>query len=235
MRVWVNGSLVIDQWHAASGQTYTASLNLAGGQSYFQVEYYEATGNASIDFTHHADRRRSRTRSQPASPTGATATVTAYRLNVRAAPDPINGQIHHPHQPAGSLSGGRAQRRRHVVSAQRQRHATAGSPAATSTSSTARTSRWSTAPGSRSRRPGAERDRQHRHRHALQRRHPQRPRHAVPPSGAVPGRRRSLRSIGRNSNNTWWQINFNGLVGWVSAQFAIISPTANISAIPITG
>lgn len=41
--------------------------------------------------------------------------------------------------------------------------------------------------------------------------------------------------IGRNGDNSWWQINLNGLVGWVSSQYAHISATANISAIPITG
>ena len=37
VRVWVNGALIIDQWHAASGQTYNANLNLGAGPNYFQV------------------------------------------------------------------------------------------------------------------------------------------------------------------------------------------------------
>ncbi len=51
MRVYVNGTLVINEWHAASGQTYAVSLSLPAGQTYFQVEYYEASGNAFIDFS----------------------------------------------------------------------------------------------------------------------------------------------------------------------------------------
>ncbi len=50
----------------------------------------------------------------------------------------------------------------------------------------------------------------------------------LPVSGTAP-------LVGRNSSNTWWQINFNGVVGWVSAQYAIVSPTANLSIIPVTG
>lgn len=41
--------------------------------------------------------------------------------------------------------------------------------------------------------------------------------------------------IGRNADSTWWQINFNGIVGWSSAQFAVIQQNANINAIPVTG
>ena len=51
VRVWVNNVLVIDQWHSASGQTYSVNLNLPAGLNNFRVEYFEATGAAFINFS----------------------------------------------------------------------------------------------------------------------------------------------------------------------------------------
>jgi len=41
--------------------------------------------------------------------------------------------------------------------------------------------------------------------------------------------------IGRNSSSTWWQVNYNGIVGWVAAEYARIQTGANVNSIPITG
>ena len=40
---------------------------------------------------------------------------------------------------------------------------------------------------------------------------------------------------GKNQAGDWWQINFNGLVGWVSSTFAQIQPGAEVGRIPVTG
>jgi uncharacterized protein YraI len=45
----------------------------------------------------------------------------------------------------------------------------------------------------------------------------------------------SAEVIGRVADNSWWQINFNGITGWVSAEFAIIAEGADINSIPVTG
>lgn len=50
VRVWVDGELIIDQWHAASGETYSAVRTLDSGSHLMRVEYYEGTGLASIQF-----------------------------------------------------------------------------------------------------------------------------------------------------------------------------------------
>lgn len=47
IRVWVNGQLLIDQWHEAQGQLYTAEINLPAGAVSFQIEYYENVGGAT--------------------------------------------------------------------------------------------------------------------------------------------------------------------------------------------
>jgi LysM repeat protein len=45
-RLFVDNILVIDEWHTASGATYTADVPLGTGNHAIRLEYYEATGNA---------------------------------------------------------------------------------------------------------------------------------------------------------------------------------------------
>ena len=46
MRVWVGGTLLIDQWHDQSPTPYAANLTLAAGTYPLRVEYYQNTGGA---------------------------------------------------------------------------------------------------------------------------------------------------------------------------------------------
>lgn len=106
VRVIVDGVLYINEWHAATGQTYTANVALGAGQHSFVVEFYEITEQAYITFeilqqTIQPPQVIVPNFPQPAptvvppvtSPTGATATITAGRLNVRAEPNPFTGSI----------------------------------------------------------------------------------------------------------------------------------------------
>ncbi len=48
-RLWVNGKLIINQWHDSTGITYTAEMDILDtGTKPIILEYYENTGNASI-------------------------------------------------------------------------------------------------------------------------------------------------------------------------------------------
>lgn len=47
VRFWIDGNLVIDEWHPASA-TYTAEVYLGAGTHSLRVEYFEATGGAII-------------------------------------------------------------------------------------------------------------------------------------------------------------------------------------------
>lgn len=49
VRAWVDGSLIIDQWHDSSPKTYVADVRLAEGFHNFRIEYYEHSGGAQID------------------------------------------------------------------------------------------------------------------------------------------------------------------------------------------
>ncbi len=52
-RLWVNGQLLVDQWHDAYQGTYTADVDLAGGSIPLKLEYYENVGGAvaKLDWT----------------------------------------------------------------------------------------------------------------------------------------------------------------------------------------
>jgi hypothetical protein len=46
VRLWIDGELVIDQWHDSSPTTYTADVVLAEGVHDLLMEYYDRTGDA---------------------------------------------------------------------------------------------------------------------------------------------------------------------------------------------
>jgi len=46
MRLWIDGTLIIDAWRDQSATTYTNTVYLTAGNHYLQVEYYENTGVA---------------------------------------------------------------------------------------------------------------------------------------------------------------------------------------------
>jgi hypothetical protein len=47
-RLWVDGILLIDEWHRATGKTYIAEIFLEEGVHKLQVEYYEDAYGAHI-------------------------------------------------------------------------------------------------------------------------------------------------------------------------------------------
>ena len=46
-------------------------------------------------------------------------------------------------------------------------------------------------------------------------------------------RNTQVQVVGRNVDNTWWKINYNGIIGWVSAAFAPLPAGTNINLIPL--
>jgi uncharacterized protein YraI len=46
VRLWVNGQLVVDQWHDSLSGTYFAEVDLPGGSAAMQMEYFENMGGA---------------------------------------------------------------------------------------------------------------------------------------------------------------------------------------------
>ena len=233
VRVFVNGVLVINQFGGSTGQTYTANLTLPTGQNSFQVEFVEFSGDAFLDFQLSQPNAPTAVPQQPQQPTGATATVTAFRLNVRAQPNPsatvltrINRFETYP------VTGRNASGTWYQISMSGQPGWVSGTyvtisnganvPITDGTASGAPTTpptsptgiivtatpfnvNMRSGPGTQFRRL------------------------ATLPAGAT------AQVVGRNASNTWWEINFNGIVGWATAQYAVIQQGANINSIPITG
>ncbi len=134
VRVIIDSVLVIDEWHGATADTYSATFALPAGPHSIAIEYYEETGVAHLTLDMVKDAAN-----QTPSATGATATVTAWRLNVRDTP--VSGSV--------------------ITK--------------------------------------------------------------VELNEVYP-------VVGRNGNSTWWQINVNGTVGWVSGRYVVVNGGANVPA-----
>ena len=48
VRLWIDNTLVVDEWHSASAETHMTALALSTGNHLIRVEYYEALGTAQI-------------------------------------------------------------------------------------------------------------------------------------------------------------------------------------------
>ncbi len=233
-RLFVNGQLLINQFGPATGQTYSATFTLPAGANTFQIDFVEFGGDAYLEFA--------LTQSGQIVPTPAptlsginvfsTATVTAYRLNIRSAPDPqaqiitrVNRNETYP------VTGRSADGRWFQLLVNNQLgwgsgaflfvpnealvpvvDAPAPNPQPTTPPSTSFIVTASPFTVNIRSGPGTEYNR----------------------IGQIPAGRTAA-VVGRNSNATWWNINYNGIVGWVVAEYAAIQAGANINAIPITG
>lgn len=230
VRVFVNGALTINEWHSATNTTYTVNLTLPGGQNTFMVEYYEAAGNAFLEYT----LARVTSVTNPgqgggAVNTGTTATVTSSRLNVRETASASanillkisNGETYPVigKNSDGSwfqinvrgINGWVSSRFVSVagnpnvpVTANAQ---TLAQPIDTGFDVTAlSTVNVRNIPSTRG-----------------------------STILAKMTRNSTARVVGRNANNSWWQVNYQGVTGWVSSTYAQIQPNADIARIPVTG
>jgi uncharacterized protein YgiM (DUF1202 family) len=96
IRVTIDGVTYINEFHGATGVTYTANVTLGTGQHTFLIEFYEASGAAFLNYSFGPATSTAPTLvPTPQSCAGcATATVTgAFRLNVRNAPSAVNTQV----------------------------------------------------------------------------------------------------------------------------------------------
>lgn len=51
VRLWIDNTLIIDEWHAAAPTAYQRDVNLTAGWHAVRIEYYEATGDALVQFS----------------------------------------------------------------------------------------------------------------------------------------------------------------------------------------
>lgn len=235
VRVFVNGILYINEWRDSTGATYTVTLPLNTGPNTFVVEFFENLGVAFLDFriTQNGVPIVGPTPvpTTPAQPTGATVTVRAGQLNVRNAPSTSGAILTRIRQnevyaalgfnpsltwvqiSANGLTGW-ISRAWVILNTTNLPIIVDTAPLPVPTVQPPVTGITATAA-------------------------PFNVRIRTGPSTTF-GELARLRAgesaavIGRNASSTWWQINYNGIVGWVSAQFAPLQAGANVGAIPIT-
>lgn len=232
VRFYVNGALLLDQFGGATGQTQTVAFNVPSAQTNLQIDYVQFGGNAYLQYNLIPTSVISPTQVPVTGGPYATARVTAGKLNVRAAPNssaqvvtqvrfgeefPVYGKSSdgrwylidvHGTQGWASASYLRVDRPANVpvVDASAQVPPTAP-PVDGQPVATATPYAVNLRSG-----PGTDFSKL-----------------ATMPIGAT------VPIIGRTADNTWWQVNYNGIVGWASAQYAVIQQNANINGIPVTG
>jgi uncharacterized protein YraI len=228
-RVFIDGMQVLNDWNASTGNPVRVAVRPSAGTHTITVEYYEASGVAFIDFQMF---RVSNTPAIP-NPANASATVTASRLNVRAQPDARNGAViarisNNETYPIvgrladnswvqinigtaiGWVSGA------WVNTTNLQAVPVVGGDASTSVQpqppkETAFTAFTRTEVNLRPV-PTVQSER------IL----------IIPQNITVP-------IVGRTVRGDWWQVNYRGTVGWVSAEFAVIEQeNPDLNLIPIT-
>lgn len=226
VRVFINGVPVINEWHEASGQTYTGDINLPAGTHSFSVEYYEATGQAFLDFSFGPASAAPQPPSQGGGTGSAsgTATVNAFRLNVRQQPTttstiiakinrgesyPIIGCNTDQSWWQININGTPGWVFANFVNVANANCVPSAGDASPQQPTTGYTVTAFTNVNIRSQ---------------------------PTTNSAILGTLRSGQSaqvVGRNSAGTWWQINVNNSVGWVSAAYARIQPGADTGQIPV--
>ena len=234
VRYFVNGALLLDQFGGATGQTQFANFTAPTGQTSMQIDYVQFGGNAFLQYSlSPTGGQISPTQPPVTGGPFATARVTAGKLNVRSAPNssaPVVTQVRFGEQ--YPVFGKSADSRWYLIdvfgtqgwaSASYLRvdrpgnvpvvNASAQVPPPTSVPGTSGFIVTATPYNVNVRSgPGTEFSRV-----------------ATMPVGAT------AQVIGRNASSTWWQVNYNGIVGWASAEYAVLQQNANINAIPVTG
>jgi uncharacterized protein YgiM (DUF1202 family) len=229
VRVIIDGVTYVNEWHTATGATYTIAVNLFAGQHTFIVDFYEAGGLAFLNYTFVPANIIPTP--IPTFPTGATATVTnAYRLNVRSAPSAVTGivltKINRNETYAIVGRNGNTSwwqiNVNGIIGWVNARYVTANNaqnvPVTSGTTSPTPIPNIPT--GASATVTNASR---------LNVRNAP---NAVTGSILIEIRRNDTYPIvGRNSDASWWQINVNGIIGWVNARYVTANNAQNV---PVT-
>ncbi|MBN1678978.1 MAG: SH3 domain-containing protein [Anaerolineae bacterium] len=221
VRVIVDGTTLINEFHVSSGLTYTADVIVGAGQHTIVVDYYEGDGLAYLWF----DMVQLGVTPTPVPSTAtAIATVTASFLNVRDTPSAVNGAIltkirgGETYAIVGrnadsswwqlyvnGINGWASGRYLSVVNTQNVPITDGSTSVPITVMLTARLNlNMRSGPGLT---------------------------YAV--VGWLPVYQ-SADVIGRNAANTWWQITYGGVTGWVSGVYTNLQAGTNINQIPIT-
>jgi uncharacterized protein YgiM (DUF1202 family) len=224
VRVLVNGITVINEWHDAANRTYTGDITLQSDTHSFTVEYYEATGLAFLEFG-VGPATGGGTNNPGTGTASGSATVTAFRLNVREQPNASSNILTKINQgETYAIVGCNADRSWWQINVNGTVGWVFGSFVNTANVNCSSSSGGNPPPAASG--------------YVVTAAIGVNIRSLPSTSGAILGTIRANQSaqvIGRNSNSTWWQVRFGSITGWVSAGFARIQPDADVSRVPITG
>ena len=88
VRVYVDNILYIDEWHAATTDTYSTRFTVASGNHTIKIEYYEAGGVAFLDYNLNAISSASPINTNPTVPVNGSWLVQYY-TNAGLVGEPI--------------------------------------------------------------------------------------------------------------------------------------------------
>ena len=225
VRVFVDGILYIDEWHGSTGEMYTSNVfRLFPGDHEVIVEFYEDWGDAFMDYTLNKVIP-----TEDIPDTYGTVTVTAARLNVRDLPTAINSTIltKISEDEVYPVLGRNAQGtwwlidvdgiRGWISAAYADARGTSGAPIVTAdipvpTPTPVVTSFVLTTSANLNI-------------------------HALPSVNSATlgqiAQGQSAQIVARSLSGTWFKIQYNNTVGWVSARFTVIPADIDYGSIPI--
>lgn len=225
VRVYVDNVLYINEWHDATGQTYSATVNLANGVHSIVVEYYERTGVAFITFNLTPIGT-----TNPLPTGGATAIVITGLLNVRNIPDPVGGDIltKIPRGTVVSVIGRLADNSWYQVQTNGITGWLSGRYVAVSNAHLIPVVTPNSVSTPMPNLPATG--------FALTARFNLNIRRGAGVNFGIIGRLpagQSAQILARNNSNTWWYINYNGVIGWVNGSFVNLPANLNAAGIPV--
>lgn len=228
VRVFVDNSLIIDRFSESPGALNTADITLSAGSHIITVEYLELFNNAYLDFKIEQISSTGGTGSTPVDPGTATATVKAFRLNVRNEPT-TNGSVVLTKIDLGQsyaiiartddsswykidVNGTQGWVSAPFVTVSNAAAVPSTEPAPTLNIPEGSVATQSIRVNLRS---------------------------APTTTGTdvltIIPRFTIVRVIGRNANNSWLQVDYNGQVGWVLGSLFFSPTPLNFASIPVTG
>ena len=228
VRVYVDGAMLINEWHTATNAAYTANITLLAGQHNLQIDYCEATGIAFLDFNLIPVTVNPPSIMNLTTTTGSV--IMAARLNVRRDPNSKSGilvkiNLHETYPVLGrnsdsswwqiNING--------TVGWVYWRFFDVNNPEMVPmiTSSTSPSLNQLPVTGFIATALATVNVR-----------------NAPNSSGAILGQialNNQMSIVGRNTSNTWWQVNYGVITGWVNARYAQLQADAILANIPITG
>lgn len=115
VRLWIDGVLLIDQWHVQSVTTHVARVALSSGVHHVQMAYYEETGEATARLTWRMDPRPQQQEGVVPLPQ-PTPTPSHYTPPSHPAPPASSTEIIVDNTSSGFLWGGPVEYRNTVHS-----------------------------------------------------------------------------------------------------------------------